>query len=378
MVEKSNHASGVKKAQSIVEFALAVPIILLIILAIIAFGHYFFAYFTVVSSSREAARWGAAVGTSTNGGPRYKDCNAIKDAAVRIGEVVGVRADQINISYDHWENGVLTSPISNCPYDANLNDRIIVEVWIDYKPISPFIDIPSFRLTASTKRTIVMNLPVGVVPTTGPIEPLTYIHVEPSPDASAISSKTGEEQTFNITITASDNTVPPGTVTFKDVTTDQFSSCGETFSPPSPAESAQACSFTFDGIGAHTLTVNYSPTGQYIGALPETLLWVVLAKNSATQITSITPPDQQTAGNGFDVQVHVEAVAPDTGTPGGDVILKFGDETVSTATLDESGNATFTNVVISTDGTHTLTATYLGSTVFGTSEDSISYTIVLE
>ena len=175
MVGKSNRTRSVKKAQSMVEFALTVPIILLIILGIIGFGHYFFAYFTVVSSSREAARWGAAVGTSTNGGPRYKDCDAIKDAAVRVGEVVGVKTDQINISYDHWENGLLSSPISGCPYDAKLNDRILVEVWVDYKPISPFINIPSFRLTATTKRTIVMNLPVGVVPTTGPIEPLTYI-----------------------------------------------------------------------------------------------------------------------------------------------------------------------------------------------------------
>ena len=202
--------------------------------------------------------------------------------------------------------------------------------------------------------------------------------MEPSPDAGTISSKTGEEQTFNIYVTASDNAVPPGTVTFKDMTTDQFSSCGKSFGPPSPAGSAQACSFTFDGIGAHTLMVNYTPTGQYIGALPETLLWIVLAKNSTTQITSVTPPNQQTVGNGFDVQVHVEAAAPDTGTPSGEVVLKFGDETVSTTTLDESGNASFTNVVISTDGTHDLTVTYLGSTVFGTSEDSTSYTIVTE
>ncbi len=358
------------------EFALVIPVLLIIVLGIVAFGHYFFTYFTVVSASREAARWGAAVGVSTNGEPRYKDCQAIKDAAVRVGQVAGVRADQINISYDHWENGVFSSPISDCPYDAVLNDRIVVEVWIDYAPVSPFFDIPSFRLTAITRRTIVMDLPVGVVPPGGPIEPLTYINIVPSPDEGAISSKVEEEQTFNITITASDSTVPPGTVTFKDMTTNQFSSCGTSFSPPSPAGSAKACSFTFDGVGAHTLMVNYTPTGQYIGALPETLMWVVLPINTTTQITSVTPSNQQTLGSGIDVNVHVEVEAPDTGTPDGEVVLKFGSETLATATLDGSGDAIFTNVVITTEGTYDLTATYAGSAVYGSSEDSTSYTIV--
>jgi hypothetical protein len=275
------HIPKKQLGQGLVEFALTVPIVLVLFLGIIGFAHYCFTYFTVVSASRDAARWGAAVGTSANGFPRYNDCDAIKDAAVRTGGVVGVKADQINISYDHWENGLLTSPVSSCPYDdAQLNDRIIVEVWIDYTPLTTVVNIPPFRLSAITKRTIVLKLPVGVIPTTGPIEPLTYIFISPSPDAEAISSITGEEQTFNITVTANDGSVPTGTLTFKDLTTDQNSSCGASFSPPSPAGSSKSCSFTFIDVGSHTLMVNYTPTGQYIGALPETLLWVVLPEDS--------------------------------------------------------------------------------------------------
>jgi len=362
--------------QGMVEFALVITILLFIILGIVAFGHYFFAYFTVVSASREAARWGASVGISENGTPRYKDCTSIQQAAVRIGQNVGVSTDQVNITYDHWENGVFSSPISDCPYDARLNDRIVVEVWMDYKPISPFFEIKPFRINAITRRTIVMDLPVGTIPDTGPLEPLTYIVVVPSPDDSAISSKVTGEQAFKITITASDNSVPTGTVVFKDLTENQFSGCGASYNPPSPAGTAKTCSFTFNQVGAHTLEVDYSPTGAYIGAEPQRIMWVVLAKNTTTEITSVDPSDQQTSGNGINISVRVTAASPDTGTPTGDVVLKFGSETVATATLNGSGIATFTNVVISEEGSQDLTATYLGSTVFASSEDSVSYTIV--
>lgn len=284
------HIPKKQLGQGLVEFALTVPFVLAIFLSLLVFAHYCFTYFTVVSASRDAARWGAAVGTSANGIPRYNDCDEIKAAAVRTGGIVGVKADQINISYDHWENGVFNPHISDCPYDeAQLNDRIIVEVWVDYTPLTTVVAIPPFKsivhfppfqLSAITKRTIVLKLPVGVIPTTGPLEPLTYISISPSPDAEAISSITGEEQTFNITVTANDDSLPTGTLTFKDLTTGQNSSCGASFSPPSPAGSAKSCSFTFIDVGSHTLMVDYTPTGQYIGAFPETLLWVVLPEDS--------------------------------------------------------------------------------------------------
>ncbi len=77
-------------AQGMVEFALVLPILLLVILGIFAFGHVFFAYSSVVSASREAARWGSAVGAADSFLPRYEDCNSIRAAAVRVGAFAGV------------------------------------------------------------------------------------------------------------------------------------------------------------------------------------------------------------------------------------------------------------------------------------------------
>src|SRR5512138_3072188 len=84
-----NKKNKLQTAQGIVEFALVLPLLLLLILGIFAFGHLFFSYSSVVSASREAARWGAAVGgdgTST----RYQDCDAIRQQAVRVGGFAGV------------------------------------------------------------------------------------------------------------------------------------------------------------------------------------------------------------------------------------------------------------------------------------------------
>ncbi|NTV75723.1 MAG: pilus assembly protein, partial [Holophaga sp.] len=51
---------------------------LLLILGGFAFGHMFFVYSSVVSASREAARWGAAVGEAPSALPRYQDCASIR------------------------------------------------------------------------------------------------------------------------------------------------------------------------------------------------------------------------------------------------------------------------------------------------------------
>src|SRR5690242_330805 len=72
-----------RKAQGMVEFALALPVLLLLILGIFAFGHLFFVYSLVTSASREASRYGAAVGETDSGALRYQDCDGILAAAVR-------------------------------------------------------------------------------------------------------------------------------------------------------------------------------------------------------------------------------------------------------------------------------------------------------
>lgn len=79
MVRKNNTFS---KGQSLVEFALMLPILLLIVLGVIEFGRIFLLYTEASNAAREAARYGVAAGDSPNSLPRYLDCDEIRQAAL--------------------------------------------------------------------------------------------------------------------------------------------------------------------------------------------------------------------------------------------------------------------------------------------------------
>ena len=68
------------KAQGMVEFALVLPILLLIIFGTIEFGRMIAFQSSVTLASREAARYAASVG-EVSGTPHYADCGGIIDAA---------------------------------------------------------------------------------------------------------------------------------------------------------------------------------------------------------------------------------------------------------------------------------------------------------
>lgn len=219
-------------AQGMVEFALVLPILLLIILGIIAFGHLFFVYSSVVAASREAARWGSAVGVSASSAPRYQDCTSIRASAVRIGEYAGVRPETIAIDFDHGPVSPPTAPVvfSNCPLggtgpgaaDVNRGDRIIVSVTVNYQPIVPLVNLPSFPLTATTARTIIKSLPVGDAPVAeDPCSTKTTLTITPVPVSPA---KVGQPVVFSAKVTADDGTTPTGAVSYSD-------SDGEAFGP---------------------------------------------------------------------------------------------------------------------------------------------------
>ena len=77
--------TGRTKAQTMVEFALILPILLMIIYGLLEVGRLIFIYSTVVSASREAARYGSATGLNVAGGDaRYRDCAGIQVAANNV------------------------------------------------------------------------------------------------------------------------------------------------------------------------------------------------------------------------------------------------------------------------------------------------------
>src|SRR3990172_5783961 len=135
-----------EKAQGMVEFALVLPLLLLLVLGIIEAGRMLFLYSAVMTSSREAARYGSAAG--------------------------GIGDANISISYDHGPG--TNPPFATCPISAdqevNLGDRVIVQVGATYRPLIPMVRFSSFPISSVTRRTIIKNVAIEGTPPS-PITP---------------------------------------------------------------------------------------------------------------------------------------------------------------------------------------------------------------
>ena len=64
-----------------VEFALALPLLLLLVFGLMETGRLLFIYASTVSAAREAVRYGAAMGKNASNVRYYQDCAGIKAAA---------------------------------------------------------------------------------------------------------------------------------------------------------------------------------------------------------------------------------------------------------------------------------------------------------
>lgn len=149
------------RAQGMLEFALVLPILMLLVLGIIEFGRMLFVYASVTSASREGARYGSAVG-EVGGTSRYADCAGIRDAARRVGFFAGLQDSDIQIAYDDGTNLVS----ANCPpaVAIDLADRISVTVSITYTTMVPLLPIPDFPIVSTTGRTIIKDVGIRGTP----------------------------------------------------------------------------------------------------------------------------------------------------------------------------------------------------------------------
>ena len=96
-----------------VEFALILPILLLVIYGLIETGRLLFIYSSVTTSARSAARYGATTGMNDAGtAQRFKDCDGMRAAAKRSSFMAQLEDDNIVLSHDKGEG---VSEVSYCP-----------------------------------------------------------------------------------------------------------------------------------------------------------------------------------------------------------------------------------------------------------------------
>jgi hypothetical protein len=180
MMKVNKIVSPKNKAQAMVEFAIVLPILLLLLYGILEAGRLLFIYSTVVTASRQAVRYGSATGQGevTDTVPRYQDCAGIRLAAQRVDYLNAINDDDIMIQYDTGPGTTATtfcggSPLppsdtTFAPSDNN-NSRLLVTIDGDYLPIVPRIvgflqraDANNKPIKAQSARTVLVSVSIFV------------------------------------------------------------------------------------------------------------------------------------------------------------------------------------------------------------------------
>lgn len=160
-LRKAFDLSGAFRGQGLLEFALVLPILLLLMLGIIEFGRLFFMYSSVSNAAREAARYGITVGTSGSSLPHYLDCDGIAATAAEMATLA-----EINVTIGYDNGGTIYR--GDCPTVSALaqsgnnpvetGDRIVITTTTTFVPIVPLVQIPPISFEASTARTILRGV----------------------------------------------------------------------------------------------------------------------------------------------------------------------------------------------------------------------------
>jgi Flp pilus assembly protein TadG len=153
-------------AQGFVEFALAVPILLLVLYGLLEVGRLLFIYSSTVTAARQAVRYGAVTGINDGGVVRYQDCAGIRAAARNVGFINDFPDSGFDITFD---SGPGTTTKATCngsdyllSYQAQNGDRLVVSVSTTFSPIVPLVPLEPMTIQSSSSRTILVDIDINV------------------------------------------------------------------------------------------------------------------------------------------------------------------------------------------------------------------------
>ena len=216
-------ARGKSSAQAMVEFAIALPILLMLLYGILEAGRLLFIYSSVVTASRQAVRYGSATGVGTSGVLRYRDCAGIRAAAQRTDFLNAFDDSDILLYYDTGPNTTLI-PYCSGTFDNTFSptnqNRLVVKISGDFFPIVPRL-VPFFERSISngdpilgeSARTILVSIDIVVTAPPGTFQASTATFTfTPSPSPSPTPTNT-PTRTFTptsiFTSTRTPTPIPP-------------------------------------------------------------------------------------------------------------------------------------------------------------------------
>lgn len=358
--------SGKSKAQAMLEFAIVLPILLLVVYGLIETGRLLFIYSSVNNATRQAARFGSTSGIDpASGVPRYQDCAGIRAAAQRGDFLNAFEDDDIEIYIDNGLDN-LGNPIGQtlvCTGGAAVDtgitprtgDRITVNINAAFNAIVPnLVPFISQTINAESSRTLLLT--ISIQP---PKENTVTLITADNPDASEV----GQPVTVSVSVTA--NTTPTGTVNI----TGADSNCTITLS-----NGSGSCVVIFTSLGSKTLTAYYVGDDTH-NPSSDTESHTVIPTSTELTITA-DAPDPSLIGATVTVEVEVKNANTWGTTPAGTVTVSGADGTVPTCTINLSSGTGNCNVNFATDGTKTLTATYNPTSTHSTSSDTEEHVVI--
>ena len=157
------------RAQAIVEFAIALPILLVLLVGLLEVGRMVFIYSAINNASREAVRYASAIGLDDDGLNHYNNCTGIRNMARRSAYFLNLPDGNIDIRYDGGPDDPIYTDghgpddatewnlLPTCSSGASVEtgDRVLVTVTATYGPMVNLIPLGTRTVISSSSRTIV-------------------------------------------------------------------------------------------------------------------------------------------------------------------------------------------------------------------------------
>jgi hypothetical protein len=139
----------------LVEFALVIPILLLLMMGIIDFGRLMFALVSISNASREASRYASVPGAGDT--VQHIDCDGI--VSIARGAAFLFELESVTVEYER-DGSVYATCESPPSADAlELGDRVVISTDATISLLTPAINqiVPSIPVSFKSARTIVPN-----------------------------------------------------------------------------------------------------------------------------------------------------------------------------------------------------------------------------
>jgi Flp pilus assembly protein TadG len=144
------------RGQAMVEFAIALPVLMMLLVGIMEVGRMVLTYALLNNSSRDAVRYASAVGRGEDGLLKYNHCAGIKTSAQQSAYIVTLTSISISYKDENGNSAGVCDATSGEDSDIKVDSGYLVTVTVtaSYKPVVNLIPIGQKNFTATSSRTI--------------------------------------------------------------------------------------------------------------------------------------------------------------------------------------------------------------------------------